>query len=199
MPCGALLELGWIPVRRTVRRKDEVSEDDHLELDVRLLPVLDPKRLGELFREELAKRGWKTEPDGAMTKPFGEGTARLEKDGSTIKLSVSAKRTVEAESTANGIAKEEDRAAQDAIEQKAAAQADQKLAGKRQQAREQLVRENLDKLEQQQGELVAEVDEATSATTRRALVERAGQLGSIESTTEKRTADGLELVIQVKT
>lgn len=199
MPCGAILEIGWIPVRKTVKKEGDVDEHDHLELDVRLLPVLEGKRLGEILREELEKRGWKREADGSMTKPFGEAVATLEKDGTTIRLAVSGSRKVSAEATATGNTKEEDTKAQQDIADKAAELADKKLAAAKENARRALVRENVGKLEEVQGDLKAEVDEVTSATSRRALVERAGQMGSLESVNEKRTNEGLELVIQVKT
>ncbi|MFZ5440071.1 MAG: hypothetical protein ACOZQL_08685 [Myxococcota bacterium] len=199
MPCGAILEVGWLRVRRTVRKEDEVSEGDHVELDVRLLPVLAPERLGALLREELLKRGWDEAPDGALTKVFGEAVATLEKDASRIRLAVSGARRVAAEATATGTAREEDQAAQDAIGARAEADATGKLEQRKRLARDAVVRENLDKLERVAGDVQHEVDEVTSATTRRALVERAAQLGAVESVDERRSADGLELVIRVKT
>lgn len=200
MPCGAILELGWIPVRKTVRRDEDVSEHDHVEIEVRLLPVLEPKRLGDMLREELEKRGWTREPDGALTKVFGEASARLEPGSSTIRLSSSGSRTVSAEASAQGVAKEEDKKAQQDVEDKAAAAADKKLAAAKASARRALVRENADKLLEVQSELQAEVDDVTSATTKRALVERAGQMGAIDSVNERRTTDGsLELTITVRT
>jgi hypothetical protein len=197
MPCGALLELGWLAVNKTVKRADEVSESDHLELDVRLLPVLEARRLGELLREELSQRGWTKNADGSMSKPFGDGVATLEKEGSTIRLVVKAKQSIEVEATATGRAKEEDQAAQQAVEDQAAADADAKLAARRRLAKEDLIRENLEKLEKVQGALQQEVDEVSAATTKRALVERAQQLGAIESINERRTQEGVEVVIQV--
>lgn len=195
MPCGALLELGWLLVRKNVKREDEVSESDHMEIDVRLLPVLEAKRLHELLREELTARGWELQPDGSMQKPFGDELATIEKDSSTIRIVVKAKQKVEAEAEATGKAKEEDLAAQQAVEDKAAADAEQKLNTRRAIAKEELIRKNLERLEKVQEQLQKEVDDVTGATTKRSLMERAAQLGAIESVNERKVGSTTELII----
>lgn len=195
MPCGALLELGWLLVNKTVKKEDEVSESDHLEIDVKLLPILEQQRLHQLLREELKERGWELQPDGSMQKPFGDGIATIEKDSSTIRLVVKDKQKVEAEGTAQGRAKEEDKDAQQAVEDKAAAEAEQKLNTRKAIAKQELIRRNLDKLEKVQEQLQKEVDDVSGATTKRSLLERAAQLGSIESVNERKVGSTNELII----
>ncbi|MBL8916630.1 MAG: hypothetical protein JNM17_38370 [Archangium sp.] len=195
MPCGALLELGWLLVRKNVKKEDEVSESDHLEIDVRLLPILESDRLHEILREELAKRGWELQPDGSMQKPFGDGIATIEKDSSTIRLVVKEKQKVEAEAEATGRAKEEDKAAQQAVEDKAAAEAQQKLDTRKAIAKQEMIRKNLEKLEKVQEQLQKEVDDVSGATTKRSLLERAQQLGTVESVTERKVGSTNELII----
>ncbi|MFT3713003.1 MAG: hypothetical protein QM817_35570 [Archangium sp.] len=197
MPCGALLELGWINLLKTVKRSEDVDESDHAELDLRLLPVLEAKRLGEILREELEKRGWKKEEDGTLTKQIEQGTASLEVGSSTLKLVVGGKKSISAEASATGVVKETDADGQKAIEEKAGEKADLKLSLERRAAKDELMRENLEKLEKALGPLKREADEVTASTTKRALLERAQQLGAIESVTEKRSGSNVEVIIQV--
>jgi hypothetical protein len=197
MPCGALLELGWINLLKTVKRDDEVDESDHAELEVRLLPILEAKRLGEILREELEKRGWTRNEDGSLTKQIEEGTATLEAGSSSLKLVVGGKRTISAEASATGVVKETDQAGQKAIEDKATEKANLKLDLERRVAKEELMRENLRKLEKSLGPLKRDADEVTASTTRRALLEKAQQLGTVESVIEKRSGANVEVVIQV--
>ncbi|MEW5743568.1 MAG: hypothetical protein AB1938_31945 [Myxococcota bacterium] len=205
MPCGAVLELGWLPVSKRVTRDATVDEHDHLEVEVRLLPVLGEERLGEVLREELEARGWVRRADGALTKDFGEATATLEAESSTVRLEVRGSRDVSVAAEARGrVRTRDDAATREAteadIEAAAAAKADGKLAVAAEGARREVVRENIEKLLEVQDDLRADVDAATSATTRRALKERAAQLGAIESVSEQRGDDGsLEVTIRVKT
>jgi hypothetical protein len=199
MPCGASLEIGWIPVRRTVDRDEDVEASDHVEIHVRLLPILEEKAQDAIIQDELEQRGWTREADGAMTKTFGDVVARLPAGGRTVRIEVTAGTSIKASATADGVAKEEDLEAQDAIGKKAAAAADKKLAAAREDALSDLVQVNIKRLERVQEDVEREVSEVTIATTRRSLVERAGQIGSIESSQEKRGADGYELTITVKT
>jgi hypothetical protein len=200
MPCGASLEIGWIPVRRTVKRDEDVHAGDHVEVAVRLLPILDQPVLDEILRRELEAHGWTREADGAMTKSFGDTVATLAAGSDVVRIEVAASRTVTASATEDGRAKQEDIAAQEAIGDRAAARADARLADAREQARAALVRENIATLEAVHEQVQRELGEVTTAATKRALETRATQLGAIESSSERRTAEGgYELTIVVKT
>src|SRR5262249_5381248 len=128
MPCGASLQLGWIPVRRTVNLDSDVDATDSIEVDVRLLPILDAKTLEQLLRDELEKRGWTKNEDGSLTKQFGEATATLPAGSMTITLGIRGQTTASASASADGAAPESDVAAQDAIEERARKTARKKLA-----------------------------------------------------------------------
>lgn len=56
------MEIGWIPVRRTVARDEDVHAADHVEIAIRLLPVLEPGAQEAILREELELRGWVEQP-----------------------------------------------------------------------------------------------------------------------------------------
>jgi hypothetical protein len=200
MPCGASLEIGWIPVRRTVKRDEDVHAGDHVEIAVRLLPILDQPALDTILRQELEARGWKRQPDGAMTKTFGDAVATLPANSDVVQLEVGAQQSITATATVDGTAREEDIAAQDEVGERAAARAEAKLAEQRELARERLTRKNIASLEAVQEAVQRELGEVTTAVTKRALEQRATQLGVIESSSERRTAEGgYELTIKVKT
>lgn len=199
MPCGASLEIGWIPVRRTVDRDEDVQESDHVDIAIRLLPILEKRAQDTILAEQLEKRGWARQPDGSLSKTFGDVVATLQPGGDSVRIEVSAERRIKASATATGRSKEEDIAAQDAIGAKAARDAEAKLAIARDNARADLVRENIDRLEGVQQEVAAEIAEAVTATTRRALEQRASEIGSIQSVVEKRGENGYEVEIVVRT
>jgi hypothetical protein len=199
MPCGASLEIGWIPVRRTVDRDQDLESADHLDVHIRLLPILETKDQTEILEEELIERGWVKQPDGALTKTFGDVEARLEPGGMAVRIAVSTERSIKATATVEGRAKEEDIAAQDAIGNRAAREAEVKLDLKRREAEAEMIQENIGRLEKARETLEPEIAEVVTATTRRAIRQRAQQLGSIQSETEQRGEHGLEVTIVVRT
>jgi hypothetical protein len=200
MPCGMSLQLGWIPVRRTVNLDSDVNENDSIEVDIRLLPILDQKTLEHLVKEELEKRGWTKNEDGSLTKQFGEATAHLPADGTTITLGVQAETSVSVTATEDGAAPESDQKAQDAIEEKARKVAERKLDAAQDRARRALQRKNAEALLAVEADLRRDVDDSVNAVTKKALERRAATLGEIESVQERRDAEGgYELTITVKT
>jgi hypothetical protein len=200
MPCGARLEIGWLPVRETVSKDDEVNVSDHIDVAVKLLPVLEPEALHEILREELERRGWTRQPDGSLTKPFGDALATLPAGSATVRLAVEDSAAVSATASATATVREEDLAAQAAVRTKAERDAETKLRHAANIARDQLVQKNLDRLLRVQEELHREVAEVANATMMRSLQRRAAELGTIESTQESRAEDGTyELTITVKT
>ena len=90
MPCGASLEIGWIPVRRTVDRGEDVHASDHVDIAIRLLPILEQGAQETILREELELRDWAEQPDGSLTKTFGDVVATLAAGSDVVRLEVSA-------------------------------------------------------------------------------------------------------------
>jgi Skp family chaperone for outer membrane proteins len=201
MPCGASLEIGWIPVRASVDRDQGVHASDHIDVAVRLLPILEHEHQDALLRDELARRGWTRNEDGSMSKVFGDAVATLPANSSTIRLEVSENTRVAVTGTAEKRTAEETKAAaQDEVARKAEAAAATKLADAVADARAAMIARNIQRLERVAEDLRAEVAEVATATTRRSLETRAAALGSVESVTEGRAADGsYELAITVRT
>jgi hypothetical protein len=200
MPCGARLEIGWLPVRETVSKDDEVNVSDHIDVTVKLLPVLEDEALHAILREELERRGWTREADGSLTKVFGDAVATLPAGSATVRLAVEDSAAVSASATAKANVREEDTAGQAAVREKAERDAETKLRRAADLARDKLVQKNLDRLLRVQEDLHREVAEVANATMMRSLQRRAAELGTIESTSEGRADDGsYELTITVKT
>lgn len=200
MPCGARLEVGWIPVRRTVARDGEVAADDHIDIAIKLLPILEQPAQDDIVRDELERRGWRRQPDGSLTKPFGEANATLAPGTTTIRVAVAQRQSVRATASSDGVARAEDVAAQDAIGARAGAAADAELARVKQHAVAELVQRNIASIQRVESAVRAEVAGVANAATKRSLLQRAAEIGAIESSRESRAADGsLELTITVKT
>ena len=193
------IQLGWIPVERTVSLDGDVEATDAITIDVRLLPILDPATLGELLREELAAAGWTRREDGALDRTFGRATATLPPGDATITLAIEAGTQVNVQATESGAAPEDDVAAQDAIGTRAQRTAERKLAAASRAARGVLERKNAAELLEVEPALRKDVDDAIRAATKRALERRAASLGDVESVAERTTEDGYELTIAVRT
>ncbi len=196
MPCGARLEV----VQSTVLREGDVRVSDHVDIEVRVLPVLPPAQLDTLVREELVARGWETEPDGSLSKHFGDAVARMPAGSSTIRLAVEDERAVAISATTTSRITEGDEVARAAVEARAASDGDRKFELAKEAAEAELIKKNVDRLMGVYEELRGEIASAVNATTKRALEQRAREIGSIESSREGRGADGsYELTITVKT
>ncbi|MCX5748414.1 MAG: hypothetical protein NT062_38665, partial [Proteobacteria bacterium] len=126
--------------------------------------------------------------------------ATLPAGSSTISITIEDRAQVRVTAEATGKIAEGDEAARRAIEDKAAAAGDRKLAAAQETRRRELVQENADRLLRAYEEVRGELAAAVNATTKRALEIRANELGAIESVREGRGTDGsYELTITVKT
>jgi hypothetical protein len=200
MPCGLALEAGWVPVRRTVDLDDKVNVGDHIEVAVRLLPILDEGTLDGMVRESLEKHGWTRQPDGSMTRQFGDVVATLPPGSSTIRLEVERSSEIKASATESGAVKEEEAEGPNAVEEKARKKAEQQLQRAREAAERAHVKKNNEALEAAAEELRGQLEQVVNEVTRGALEQRASSLGQIESINEGRDADGrYEVSIVVKT
>jgi hypothetical protein len=146
---------------------------DRTELGVALLGLLPEAEMQERLRAELESAGWKRQKDGSLTRSFGEATATLSPDATSIHLEIS---------------KETSRRVAPAA-----------VAGTTEALQKRLEKDLVLELTAQEGEMRAEVDAAVQRTYAGALKEKAARLGAIESVTEGRSADGNEeIVIKVR-
>jgi hypothetical protein len=192
------IQLGWLSVRRTVSLGDDVTEGDHIEIAVYLLPLADPASLAEWVRGALEKQGWTREADGTMTKTFGEARATLARDGSKVTLAAEGGLAVRVQASAEKTGEEVQAAAE--AESAARAEATRRLEEAREGARRQLVADNERKILEAEPTLRREIDQAVNEATKVALERRARALGTIENVNETTDEDGrYRLRIEVRT
>lgn len=191
------LGLEWEPLTRTVRSDnltDTVHVEDRVEIAVRMLPLLAGDAMGATLREVLAAQGWEAQADGTMTRVFGEVTASLDAGATTVTV----RRAGEATVTASGSA-----AVKDGDEKKALAKAntaaEKALEQERKRAGAKLEADNAAALTREEPAVRAALQEALNRVYRRALEERARQLGEVESVDERGDVrGGYEVTVVVK-
>lgn len=195
-----LLDVEWEPLPRTVRsdeRRDTVHVEDRVEIAVRMLPLLTGDAMGAALREVLAAQGWEAQSDGTMTRSFGGVTASLDAAATTVTLRRVGEQVVTAtgSATVKGDGKREEAKAQ----AKADAAADRALERERERATKALEAENAAALTREEPEVRAALQEALNRVYRRALEERARQLGEVESVDERGDVrGGYEVTVVVK-
>lgn len=198
MTCGMNLELGLEALRRVYRSsraEQGVEVIDEVHLDVAVLPVLSDAAMREIVREVLRGDGWTQRDDGSLEKSFGDAVATLSPDASGVTLRVRTATTVSATGSAAVEKDTGERAAQREAERRAA-EALKAVADKE---RERLSAENMKALTREEPTLRAEVQRALNRTYRRALEERARQMGEVESINERGDEGGsYEVTVVVK-
>ena len=183
------LQLGWDGLPTIVRGADAtgtVHVEDLVSIGVKLLPILDLPSMRAVLRETLRAAGWTEEPDGALSKPFGEVVARLLPDASAVEV----RATVRAEITARAevtVAQGDDAAEAEA---RAREEAEKKVEARRASAEEAARRETLARLAAEERAVREDLQRALNKTYRRALEERARAMGEVESVRESGDPSG---------
>ncbi len=197
MTCGMLLDLEWEPLARTVRSDnltDTVHVEDRVEIAVRMLPLLAGDAMGVTLREVLAAQGWEAQADGTMTRVFGEVTASLDAAATTVTVRRAGDVTV----TASGSATVRDGDEKKALA-KANSAAERALEQERKRAEAKIEADNAAALTKEEPAVRAALQEALNRVYRRALEERARQLGEVESVDERGDVrGGYEVTVVVK-
>jgi|LNFM01.1.fsa_nt_gb hypothetical protein len=192
------LELGWEGLGRIVRSKDrsqDVSAQDEIHIDVRLLPVLPEDEMREILRRVLEGDGWSRQPDGSLTKTIDGVQAELDADASKVVLRAVEKKTVtvterrgfDKDTSDEQIDKELDEGAKTQLDR--AAKAEQ----------EALSRAAVAKLLGAEPTLREQIQTALNKVYREALEKRAKQLGAVEWVKEQGDPGGnYEVTLVVK-
>ncbi len=195
MPCGVTVQ-----VTAVANREQDVDHTDHADIEIRVLPVLPRERTGEIVRDQLRARGWEDQPDGSLRKQIGDAVAVLPADSSTVRVTLSDGTTVTADAKVTDRVQEGAKAAaQTTVNARAAAEAERKLADRAELAKRDLEAKTAAKLLEVWQGVRGEIDEVINATTKQALQQRAGELGSIESVAEEHGDHGYEVTITVRT
>lgn len=192
------LELGWEGLGRIVRSKDrsqDVSAQDEIHVDVKLLPVLPEEQMREILRKVLEGEGWTRQDDGSMTKSIDGVVAQLEPDGSRVVLRAVEKQTVTV--TERG-AFEKD-ASEESIDQQLDERLKDQIARAAKAKEEALTRQAVARLLGAEPTLREQMQTALNKVYREALEQRAKQLGQVEWVKEQGDASGnYEVTLVVK-
>ncbi len=196
MACGLLLEAEWDGIGRRFRTRDlegDVTHEDVITLDVKLLPVLEEAAMRAMLREALRAAGWEEADDGSLVHE-GEGVvARLDPTGATVTMRASATIRVTAQGTATVTGDE--KAAEKAAEEAAR----KALETAKTRTKEGLAAKTLGDLVRQEPGIRATVQTALNRVYRESLETRARALGEVESVQERGDAQGsFEVIITVK-
>lgn len=196
MTCGMTLELGLEGLRRVYKSSSEgVDVVDEVHLDVAVLPVLPDGAMREIVREMLREGGWSARSDGSLEKTFGGAVATLSPDGAKVTVRVASASTVSAQVTVSTAADEKVSEAERAAE----LQAKERVKELARRERERLAAANVKTLTAQEPAVRAEVQRALNRTYRKALEERARQMGEVESIDERGQQGGsYEVTVVVK-
>ena len=200
MTCGMLLDLEWEALGRAVRTREveaAVHVADEVLIAVRMLPVLAGEAMGATLREVLAAQGWAAQADGTMTRSFGAVSAILDAGATMVTVRHAAEVTVTATGSATAVEGDVvDEARATAV---AAQRAEAALAQRRGQATAALAAANATVLTREEPAVRAALQEALNRVYRRALEERARQLGEVESIDERGDVrGGYEVTVVVK-
>jgi len=196
MACGLLLEAEWEGIGRRYRTRDldgEVTHEDVVTLDVKLLPVLEDAAMRGMLRETLRAAGWAEADDGSLVHEVEGVEARLDAKGMAVTIRASATTRVKARgsATVTGSAEEAEKAAETA----ALASLEQVKA----RAKEGLAAKTLGDLVRQEPGVRATLQTALNKVYREALEVRARAIGEVESVQERGDAQGsYEVTITVK-
>ncbi len=200
MTCGMLLDLEWEALGRPVRTREveaAVHVEDEVLIAVRMLPVLAGESMGTVLREVLAAQGWAAQADGTMTRSFGAVSAILDAGATTVTVRHAGEVTVRA--TGSDLVVEGDAEDEARAEVVAAQRAEAALTRRREQAAVALAAANAAVLTREEPTVRAALQEALNRVYRRALEERARQLGEVESIDERGDVrGGYEVTVVVK-
>jgi hypothetical protein len=189
MACDMELQVGWAALRRAMRSIDvegQASTTHEIHLQIRVLPILDDAQMRLILKQVLKERGWKESSDGSLSQQIGEATATVSADGKEVSLSlqkttkiiVKARVEVKPDSSESELQKAASSSAKEEISSRTA-------AAKKQQEEEALLQ--LTRLEP---ELRSQLQSALNQVYKRALEEKAAQLGNLESSLEKQDDNG---------
>ena len=189
MACDMELQVGWAALRRTLRSVDvegQVSSSHEVHLQVRVLPILDDAVMRQLLKQILRERGWRENPDGSISKEVGEATATLSADGAEARLTLQKNTTVVV--TARVEAKKD--SSENELKKAARDASAEALSKKKELEAPRQAEAALKELTTLEPLLRAQLQEALNQVYKRALEQKAAQLGNLESSLEKQEPNG---------
>lgn len=169
-----------------------IHVEDGVQGRLELLPILPPDRTAALLADALAARGFARTESGVCVRVDGAVVAEVDCTTGTVTVSIAEDRTLElaAQASATDTSPE---AARAAARKRWAEAVDAQAAPMTEAAR----REVTERLEGELARLRPDLDGAVQAATAAALLERAHQLGQVESIEGSAEAGTLTITVRV--
>ncbi len=164
-------------------RREHVVVDDCVTTGLELLAILPQRRMGELLAHELEARGFERDEKDptSMTREDGEISIRVDLEKGTIGVRIRSEKDVEAQAAlSRASATQDNQELKTELEGRVQKRLEAAIAAEK----KKLTDEAATVLDKKLRDLRAELDGATTAVTRKALQEKAAQLGEIEEITE---------------
>jgi hypothetical protein len=178
-------------VSRVIRAEDRVST--HLEI----LEVLPPEEMAGLLGDELERRGFRRQKDGALVRRDKGAMVTVDPATGTVTATVATAEAVKVEAAKDGRAFDDagqhaDRV-RESLRQELRGDLEKKVRDKESALRTQVT----DELEAQLGALREELDQTVNRVTAEALKRKAARLGRIKEISEDPQAGSLTIVVEV--
>ncbi len=184
-----------ISVRECVSKV--IRAEDRISTNLEILEVLPSEQMAGLLSDELERRGFRREGDGALIRRDKGVTVTIDPAQGTVTVLAEGAEDVKLEETRDGRSFAESGGQAERVRKslRAALQRDlQKKAADRETGLQTKV---TDRLEAQLGALRQELDQAVNRVTAEALKRKAAQLGRIKEITEDPQAGSLTIVVEV--
>lgn len=170
---------------------------DEIGTQLEILDILPPEDMGALLREELARRGFKDQDDGTMTRSDGAITVTVDPCTGEISVKSSAEETVSQEVKREASGFNDVGPNEESLRGRVKEQLRQDLDKRFEQEQSRLQNEATEKLEKHLEKIQPEISEIVNKLTRDALKRKANQLGTVKEMSEDAETGSLTIKIEV--
>ena len=185
-----------IRVKESLAR--DIRAEDSIETRLEMLEILPPEQMGELLAQELKRRGFEEQEDGALVRKEQDGvTVTVEPCSGTVTIRAESADRAEVEGTREGYGYNDVGPGRKSIEQRLGSELKADLEKRIEQHEEKLQKVATGKLEKELNEIQPELREAVERVTAEALKQKAAQMGQIKEISEDPQAGSLTITVEV--
>ena len=184
-----------ISVRECVSKV--IRAEDRVSTNLEILEVLPPEQMAGLLSDELERRGFRREGDGAQVRRGQGVTVTVDPAKGAVTVQAEAAEDVKLEATRDGRSFAESGDQAERVRETLRGELQRDLQKKASDRETGLQTKVTDRLEAQLGALRQELDQAVNRVTAEALKRKAAQLGRIKEITEDPQAGSLTIVVEV--
>lgn len=195
MACNMDLQLTWESLRRirTVDVDKQVSTSHEVHIQIRVLSILDEPAMRALLRQVLKESGWTENQDGTLSQKIEGGVATLSPDATEVSLALQKSSLIRVSTKVEA----KGRTSQEELQKAGRKNKDVQEASQKEE--ERLTKEATQELSALEPLLRSKIQAALNQTYKKALEQKAQQMGKLESLQEKQEADGsYEVAVVVK-